>query len=399
MKPLSSALGRDSEISVLSPQPPVYAGGKAGLRVVLLREIPDESQLRQRWNDLVLQMERPEIFYTCDWALAVQSAYGASQKPLFFLAYEGDHLIGVAALSTELRGSSASFLTGTTSDYCDFVSLPQRRAEFVDALLAELRRMGVSRLVLANLPADSASASALRAAARENGFHLHLRPAYLCAQIDLGQGLQRQELQSAVAGKRQLRRCMKALEREGRVTFAYLRSWEQIRSALPDFMDAHVARFRAKHDVSFLSAPERQLFMQELARRFSSTGDMILSLLRIDDRPIAWSYGFQFHGTWFLYQTTFDIRCEENSPGYCLIARIILEACDTGIIRLVDLGLGAEAYKDWFANGNRQTLHATLSTSPLRHVGQLARYRLSTEVKRFPRLEAALRTARSRLGL
>jgi hypothetical protein len=38
------------------------------MRIVLLRKIPDESSLRRQWNDLVLQMERPEVFYTCEWA-------------------------------------------------------------------------------------------------------------------------------------------------------------------------------------------------------------------------------------------------------------------------------------------------------------------------------------------
>ena len=64
------------------------------LRIVPLRKIPEEPSLLRRWNDLVLQMERPEVFYTCEWALALQSAYQASLRPLLFLGYEGDDLVG-----------------------------------------------------------------------------------------------------------------------------------------------------------------------------------------------------------------------------------------------------------------------------------------------------------------
>jgi CelD/BcsL family acetyltransferase involved in cellulose biosynthesis len=369
------------------------------LRIVLLTEIPEDSSLLRGWNDLVLQMEHPEVFYNSEWALAVQAAYQGLQKPLLFLGYEGDDLVGVASLSTDPDDQEVSFLAGTTADYCDFVSHPQKRTEFVEAVFAELRReLKSASLVLANLPADSATPVALRTAAKKHGFHLYVRPGYLCSQVELGSGSKRQELKTTVTNKRQLRRCLKALAREGPVSAVYLRSWPEIQAALPSFVDAHLARFRAKHGTSFLYTSERQLFMEELARRSSTAGVMTLTMLMVGDRPVAWSYGFQFQGGWFLYQTTFDIRCEDNSPGYCLLGKILIEACDISTMKLVDLGLGAEGYKEWFANSGRQTLYATLTTSPVRHVREIVRYRLASEVRRFPKLEAAIRNTRSKLG-
>jgi CelD/BcsL family acetyltransferase involved in cellulose biosynthesis len=371
------------------------------VRIVLLREIPEEPSLQGRWNDLLQQMERPEVFYTCEWALAIQAAFKSAFKPpprpLLFLAYDGGELVGVASLSLALGGPNVSFLAGTTADYCEFLSHPQRREEFVGAVFGELRRLGVGDVVLANLPADSATAAALPAAAKKHGFHVYVRPAYLCPHVEMGSAAEREELKSVVMGKRQVRRCLRALESEGPVTCRYLRSWTQIRGALPDFVDAHVARFQAVRRISILCAPERRFLLEELARRFSDTGIVTLTSLMMGDRPVAWSYGFQFHGTWFLYQTTFDIRCEENSPGYCLLAKVVMEACGMNTVKRVDLGLGSEEYKGWFANSSRQTLHASLTTSPVRHLREMARYRIATEVRAFPRLEAAIRNTQSRL--
>ena len=369
------------------------------MRIAVLRQVPEDSSLKGQWNDIVLQMERAQVFYTCEWALAVQSAYQASVKPLLFLGYDGENLVGVASLCTDPSTQIVSFLAGTTADYCEFLSHPQRRAELVEGVFAELQQRRLGRLVLANLPADSATPAALRAAAKRHGFHVYIRPAYLCPQVELGSTAQRQELKKTVSGKRQLRRCLKALEGEGRVTCAYLRSWPQIQAALPAFVDAHVARFQAKQRVSFLSAPERRVLLEELARRLSSSGVMTFSTLLVDDRPIAWSFGFQFHESWFLYQTTFDASREENSPGYCLLGKILIEACDTGTFRRVDLGLGAEGYKEWFANSTRQTLYATLTTSYLRHLRTVARDRIAAQVQRYPKLEAAIRQTQARLGL
>jgi CelD/BcsL family acetyltransferase involved in cellulose biosynthesis len=369
------------------------------LRIVLLRKIPEDPSLQRRWNDLVPLMECPKVFYTCEWALAVHSAYQASLKPLLFLGYDGDDLVGVACLGTDPGEQNVSFLNATTGDYCEFLSHPQRRAEFVEAVFAELHQLGLGSLVLASLPADSATPAALRSVAKKYGFHLYIRPSSSCPQVELGSAVQRQELKTTVGRKRQLRRCLKAMEREGPVTCTYLKSWAQIQAVLPDFVHIQVARFRAKQGVSFLSAPERQFFMEDLARRFADTGIVTLATLKIGQRRVAWSYTFQFQGGWSLYQTTFDIRDEENSPGYCLLAKILIEACETNTFSGVDMGLGAEAYKEWFANGTRETLYATLTTSPLRHLRGMARYRIATEVKRFPRLEAAIRNTRSRLGM
>jgi CelD/BcsL family acetyltransferase involved in cellulose biosynthesis len=367
------------------------------LRIVVHREIPEDPKLWRQWNEVALQMEQPQVFYTCEWALAVQSAYQATLKPLLFLGYEGDHLVGVASLATNPAEENVSFLSATTGDYCDFLTRPQQRAEFVDAVFAEPKMTEASFMALANLPEDSTTPAALRSASRKYGFHVYMRPAYLCARVELGSGERRQELKTSLTGKKRLRRYLRGMEREGPVTFVHLQSQAEIQAALPQFAGAHVARFQATQRVSSLSTPERRFFLEELARRFSGTGVVTLSMLRIGNRPVAWNYGFQFQGSWFWYQPTFDSRQEENSPGHCLLSRIVIEACDMDGMKVVDLGLGAEGYKERFGNGTRQTLFVTLTRSRSRHFREILRYRAARVVKRLPRFESALRWALSLL--
>ncbi|MGB2603695.1 MAG: hypothetical protein WBC78_08875, partial [Candidatus Sulfotelmatobacter sp.] len=119
---------------------PEAPGSSLSLRIVVHRELPEDPKLCRQWNDLVLQMERPEVFYTSEWALAVQSAYRASLKPLLFLGYEGESLIGVASLATDPAEETISFLAATTADYCEFLSSTQQRAWFVDAVVEELAK-------------------------------------------------------------------------------------------------------------------------------------------------------------------------------------------------------------------------------------------------------------------
>ncbi len=361
------------------------------LRIVRYREIPEDSNLHRQWNDLSLRMERPEVFYTWEWAQAVQSAYSSSFKPLLFLGYEGTRLIGVASLASDASEKNVNFLAANTADYCEFLTEPQDRAEFVSAVFAELGKTRGTFVALANLPQDSATAAALPAAAKKHGFHSFLRPAYLCAQVELGSAQQRQALKAAMIGKKRLRRYLRAMESEGPVSFVHLQSQAQIQAALPTFAEAHRARFQATQLTSNISTAQRRCFLEELARRFSDTQVVTLSMLMIGDRPVAWNYGFQFHGSWFWYQPTFDSRHEQNSPGHCLLSRIVIEACDMEGVNVVDLGLGAEGYKERFGNSARQTLYVTATKSLPRHLRAVTRYRAASMLKRSPKAESAVR--------
>lgn len=366
------------------------------MRIVQHREIPEDNELRVRWNALAMQMERPEVFYTCEWALAMQTAYRQQRPPFLMLGYDDNALVGIASLATNSNNNAIEFLSATTADYCDFLSAPAIRQEFIHAVFAKLKENSNGRIALTNLPEDSCTEDSLRSAAKIHGFYLFSRPAYTCTQVQLGIGEQRQEFKHALLAKKKLRRCLRAMEREGPVTFSHLRSWEQIGSALPEFADAHVARFAATDRTSSLTTRERRTFLEELARRFDSSGTVTLSQLRIQDRPVAWNFGFQFHKSWFWYQPTFDSRWEQNSPGYCLLAQIIAEASDAGELDVVDLGLGGEGYKERFGNSACQTLHITISDSRIRHLREVARYRAACAVKRSPKIEAALRRALGR---
>jgi CelD/BcsL family acetyltransferase involved in cellulose biosynthesis len=359
------------------------------LRIVLHREIPEDPDLHRRWNAVALQMEQPQVFYTYEWALAVQAAYRATLKPLLLLGYEGDDLVGVAALATDPPGTNAGFLAASTADYCDFLSAPQVREEFVEAVFAELPEMGT--MTLANLPADSRTLMALRGRSGKSGHYIYIRPGYLCSQVELGVGERRQELKATLAGKKKLRRFLREMGRDGSVAFVHLRSREEIQAALPAFANAHVARFLDTGRASSLGTPERRLFLEELARRFDGSGVVTLSLLKIQDRPVAWNYGFQFRGSWFWYQPTFDSSQEHNSPGHCLLSQIVIEACDMEGMERVDLGLGAEGYKERFGNHTRQTLHATVTKSSLRHLREIVKYRAASALKRSPKVELGVR--------
>jgi CelD/BcsL family acetyltransferase involved in cellulose biosynthesis len=361
------------------------------LRLTLHREIPDDDRLARQWNELVQQMECPEVFYTHEWALAVSRAYRDSITPLLVLAYEEDLLVGVAALAMDASQSEATFIAGTTADYCDFISHPARRLEFVELIFSEMRKHKIPRLVLASLPADSATSRALPLATHTCEYSLFSRPAFRCAQVVLASPEQKESAKQSVRHRQMLRRHLKAMSKIAPVELHHVRSWEDIAAALPKFEQAHIDRFLNTGRVSNLIRPERRAFLAELAQLLSGPGWITLTSLNVGDEQVAWNYGFQFVGSWFWYMPTFDSGFQRYYPGLCLLAKIVEEACERPEINRVDLGLGAEGYKDRFATGARQTLDVTASASTARHLKEIVRYHAVSAIKSSPPLEHCVR--------
>ena len=367
----------------------------------MLKEIPEDPVLCEQWNTLVQQVEQPEVFYTYEWALAVQRAYKTLLPPLVLLGYDSDEkLIGVVAFAEDDRRKTASFLSASTGDYCDFISEPGRRGEFVSAVFSELQKRGIENAVFTNLPVDSATFAAIRKEAPSQRFRYYARTAYICAQVEFS-GLEVKKDGNRVApGLKRLRRFEKAMASDP-VRTEHLRSWETVEPILSELFRAHVARFLEVGRLSNLANPDRQLFLQELAYLLSMRNWLVVSRMLTGSMPVAWHFGFQFHNKWFWYQPTFNSSVEKHWPGFCLLSQVIQDALQIPSLNVLDLGLGAEAYKAKFANASRETLHVTLSTSLARHWAVMLRHRCVELVRSSPRREKiadSLRQSLRRLG-
>jgi CelD/BcsL family acetyltransferase involved in cellulose biosynthesis len=354
------------------------------MRIVAHAGLPE---IREQWNALVEKVERPEAFYTYEWAQAVAHAYGESLKPLFLTAYREERLVGAVALARDAR-DRVSFLAGSTADYCDFISAPEDCQQFVLMAMQELKRIGIRQISLANLPADSASAPVLQSHARQTGFSVFTRPAYACAQVPLDSPERRSQARKSARNK--IRRFLNAAG-DNDFVLEHHSDFIQVEREFEEFTIAHVQRFLASGRVSNLIRSERRAFLVELARLFSGTGWLTLSTLQRGGRTIAWNYGFRFAGNWFWYQPAFDVSMSHLSPGSYLLCEILRQASEDPWIHNVDLGLGDEEYKQRYSKSSRSTLHITAS-SPARKVLGVCRYHGVELVKRSPRLERGVRS-------
>ena len=345
-----------------------------------------------------MRMERPEVFYTYEWALAASRAFADTLRPLVLLAHGSDRLRGVAALATAGETcETVSFLASNTADYCDILSSPDQRAAVLRALFDELGRLGMRNLILANIPSESATLRELPAIAQSHGFHPHSRPAYECGVIAFGSDAERQELLKSVAGKDREKRALKKMSQLGPIRVVHLEA-DQIEAQLHLIAEAQVARFLATNRISPYVQPGRRRFLSELSRLLAPLGWLRVSQLEVGGEPIAWNFGFRFEGGWFWYLPTFRIEHEDFSPGSCLLRFLVEEGCADPSVKRLDLGLGDEAYKSRFANSALRTSHVELSANRVRHVAGVGRDWLVAKARKSPHVEQSLYVTRDRFA-
>jgi CelD/BcsL family acetyltransferase involved in cellulose biosynthesis len=365
------------------------------VHVRVLKEIPEDPDLSEAWNKLVLAMENPEVFFTYQWALAASRGFQNILSPLLFLIYDFDRLAGVVALAVDRKAPRAAFfLTSSTADYCDLVSAPADRKAVLLALLGEIKNLGLNDLVFANVPSNSTTLEELPLVAGSQRFYVSSRTSYNCGVVQLGGEEQRENLLRTLASRSREKRALKKLTTLGSVKVIHLTEPEQIGGSLESIVSAQISRFLASDRVSPLVGPERRTFLRQLSSLLSHSGWLKISQLEIDGRPVAWNYGFRFGGSWFWYLPTFQMEYEHVSPGSCLLRLMVEESARDASVRWLDLGLGDEPYKDRFANDVRQTRYVHLSRGFQKHVGAVVRQMLSRTAERSPELGSKLRRAR-----
>ena len=163
----------------------------------------------------------------------------------------------------------------------------------------------------------------------------------------------------------------------------HARSWHEVEPILPVFIQAHVARFLVTGRISNLARRERRVFLKELAKLLCESGWLTVTRLVSGSKTYAWNYGFEFEGSWFWYQPTFDSDVEKFSPGFCLLAKIIEEAAGSPDMRTVDFGLGSGGLQGVIRQSNARDAVCDIAESFAQHAREMIRYRAARAVMMF----------------
>ena len=328
-------------------------------RIERVQNLSGFMALRPHWNDLLRSSSANNPFLTFEWLHAWWKHLRGNASLQTIAVWSDDRLIAVAPLLT--RRTLGCFprleFLGTGHAGSDYLDLIVRCGHEPDALRSVAQFIAAEpwALRLDHVPERSLAAN-LAGELRTTGWTSSAASNGICPLIDLGGHTWDSYLAARGSAHRaNVRRRLKALERQYQPTFERVTTEPQRREALSTLFGFHERRFRPCGGSTAFFTPSLRAFHHEATQQTLERGWLRMYVLRVNDTAAAVMYGFGYNGQFYFYQHGFDDRYQHHSIGLVLMALTIRTALDEGM-HTFDMLWGGEPYKWLWATGAR-TLH------------------------------------------
>jgi CelD/BcsL family acetyltransferase involved in cellulose biosynthesis len=254
---------------------------------------------------------------------------------------DGD-LRGVAAMSAEPDGVLRFLGDLETTDYLGPVARPEDRAAVAAATIdAAISFGGWSLCEMHGLVDGLGWEDALGAAAEAAGLGVERRAQDVCPQLALPPAFD--DYLAALPGKlrHEIRRKARRLERDAGAFVLRVSDAASLGADLERFFDMHRSSDGPKG--KFMHEGMASFFTR-LAETLMGLGELRLTFLEIESRPVAGAYCFVDRGSWAVYNSAFDHAHRELSPGMVLVGELVRVAIEERC-HIFDFMRGSEEYK------------------------------------------------------
>ncbi|MGB7434399.1 MAG: GNAT family N-acetyltransferase [Candidatus Acidiferrum sp.] len=361
----------------------------------IITRFEELQDLASEWDALWTIHPRRQIFNRFDWSRAWWRGYGRSVTLCTPVAIAGGKVVGVLPLV--LYNNRLIFLGDPGSDYNDILCENAANSEVLQVLLEALCNASEDVWKCAtftNVPQGSLFLSLIAQLPSHWRSQFVTIEGHGCSSVMLNDENRELTLQNILSQK-EPRQHEKKLQKLGKLNFRHIEDRAEIQCHLPTFFEQHTQRWAlvCGGNQRFLSEQSRA-FYEALVDELDPRRELRFSVLQLDDRPIAYHFGFQLDGKFIHYKPTFDINLWEHSPGQVLTRKLFSYAEVSGV-KEFDFTIGNEAYKQSLANHTDRNLTIRLFRSTVHRAVFSFRQRLA---KDQPPAYVLLKTASQRLA-
>lgn len=314
------------------------------MRAEIVRNADGFAALADEWHTLAHADPAATIFQLPQYLGIWWLEFGGKCEELAILSLRDDAgaLAGVAALAVYPDRVVRFVGDPDVTDYLGPLSRIEDRQPVADAVVEHARGLAAgARLEFHSLASTSGWPEALAHAAKDAGMSVQLEEQDACPRVSLEGGYE--AYLASLTGK--LRHEIRRKERRMREAGTMV-----TRLAAPETIDADLETFfrftqqAEEQKQEFFSHAARASFFSALGAAFANHGLVRVAVLELDGEPLAVDVGFSRHGTWSLYNMSFDRARGDLAPGMVLVGETIRLAAEEGCV-IFDFLRGREPYK------------------------------------------------------
>jgi len=299
------------------------------------------SALAPRWRELLARDPTATVFHTPHYLATWWSEFGAGSALRIVELGAADAPTGIAPLSLGPDGVMRFAGDHQTTDYRGPIAAVEDRDAVAAATLEAIAADPWTTFEMDGLAADSGWPEAFTSAAKAAGHAVSEERPDACPRVAIG-GSFEAYLQSLPGKLRhEIQRKARRLERDG--------GPYEIRLATEATLDDDLDRFFAMHRSS--DGPKGRFMHEGMASFFGSFAWMLfsqgwlrLALLEIGGEPWAGVYAYSYAGVYGVWNSAYDHRRRDLSPGMVLMGDCVRLAAEEGCVTF-DFLRGTEPYK------------------------------------------------------
>jgi len=313
------------------------------LRVDELKGLDELRGYAPEWRGLVAEADTADFFQTWEWTESWLEAFCEPQSLLTLFVRQGPRLVAAVPILEALPRCSAQgrgFSLAANGQSPRSALLHAGALEpVVGAVYSHLRRRA-GRPIVFSSPSCAGGSSlfqGLQQAAARNGLGSVARPVRRSPRLAIT-GTWPDYLKARPSHVRtEWRRKRRRLEAAGKTRFELV-THGGVEAALGDVFEIERHCWKEEQGTSLNSEPGVGDFYRGLARRCAERGWLRLHLLRLDERPVAYTFAVAYAGELLALKTSYDSRLRSASPGIVLMLSALEQAFAEGMTAVDFLG-------------------------------------------------------------
>lgn len=311
----------------------------------------DIEEIAAAWDDLATRCDA-SLFMRPGWLRAWLDAFGHRALAIYTVLRDGR----LVALVPLLRGRFGS-LTSPTNDHTPLWAPLADDGAAAQALARAVLADGPSRLRLGILELDRLATRHFVATLERAGYRSVVHHREWSPYIDTTVAPDVFSKRYTAKQRSSMRRRARRLADAGEVTFETCRGGDGLDDVLAEGIAIEASGWKGRRGTAIACDPATLAFYRHVARWAGEHGWLLLAMLRVDGRMVAFSFGFDHHDVVYGLKLGYDERYAKLSPGLQLMHRIVdLALADR--TRVVDLLGDNDPYKQAVADGTSERITA-----------------------------------------
>ncbi|MGD8458531.1 MAG: GNAT family N-acetyltransferase [Anaerolineales bacterium] len=235
------------------------------------------------------------------------------------------------------------------TDFFGILTVPGKEEEVTSAITNWLRenKNQWDQAHINLIPQDDLSWKSFTENLYDTGFHPIVTNQHAFFKLDTSLSYDDYLGSLGTKKRKELRYYMNKLSKAGNVLIVQIT--EDIERFFDDFLEHYaVRRSYTEQSDPFTRMPPLYHFVKNIISEYGDLGWMRLSILKINQKIIAYAYHMVYNHVLYYYMPAFMEEYQAYSPGKLLLSALIKNAFDDPNIREFNFMRSIQPYKQWF---------------------------------------------------